>query len=178
MTGPLGEWVPVVLLGSRTNALAFRPSAAKASRRIVADAFLSWNLDLDVETAQSCTSELVTNALKHGRSPLHLVIQRWTDCVHVTVMDGAVKHEGSPELGSHEELRVRWRILLGLTARWGVERVPTGTAAWFDIDTRPGSGVPAMDARAIAGAEWLASPGRPLAGPGARGRPSVISCPP
>jgi hypothetical protein len=149
-----------VLLGTRTKALEFRPAAATASRRIVAEAIASWGLALDVGVVQSCTSELVTNALRHGKSPLHLVIQHWTDSVQILVIDGAEEHEGDPEPGPYGESSIRRRIVQGLAASWGVEQVPAGTAAWFDVDTGPASEAPSMNVGAItgdaiAGTEWL-----------------------
>jgi hypothetical protein len=149
-----------VLLGTRTKALEFRPAAAPASRRIVAEAIASWGLDLDIGVVQSCTSELVTNALRHGRSPLHLVIQHWTDSVQILVIDGAEEHEGNPDQDPFGELPIRLRIVQGLAASWGVEHVPAGTAAWFDVETRPASKSPSMNVGrttgdAIAGTEWL-----------------------
>jgi hypothetical protein len=156
----------VVLLGTRTKALDFRPSAAEESRRIVAEALGYWGLDLDVGAVQSCTSELVTNALRHGRSPLHLVIQHWIDAVQIVVIDGAEEHEGHPDAGPYGEWSTRLRIVQGLAASWGVEHVPAGTAAWFDVAIGPASRTSSISAgatkgAAIAGAEWLVS-GRAL----------------
>jgi hypothetical protein len=133
-----------VLLGSRTEALDFHPSAPKAGRRVVAKALVSWGLDRHVGVAQLCTTELVTEALRHGRSPLHLVVQRWTDCVHVTVIDGAKNHDETRDLGPYSESWTRQRIVEGLVGSWGVEPVPAGTAAWFDVDTQPTWSPPSM----------------------------------
>jgi hypothetical protein len=135
--------------------LDFHPGAAVQSRRIIAEALESWALDLDVGVVQVCTSELVTNALRHGKSPLHLVLQHWTDSVQIVVIDGSEEHEGHPDVGPYGELPIRLRIVQGLAASWGVEQVPAGTAAWFDVDTGPRSKAPAMNAGDIAGAEWL-----------------------
>jgi hypothetical protein len=140
-----------VLLGTRTKALDFHPSAAEESRRIVADALASWALDLDVGVVQSCTSELVTNALRHGKSPLHLVIQHWTDAVQIVVIDGSEEHEGHPDVGPYGEISIRLRIVQSLAANWGVEQVSAGTAAWFGVDTAPASRAPSMNVRATTG---------------------------
>jgi hypothetical protein len=155
-----------VLLGTKTQVLEFRPSAARASRRLVAQTLASWGVDLDVAVVQSCTSELVTNALRHGRSPLHVVIQHWTDSIQIVVIDGADEHEGDRAPGSDGELAIRLRIVQGLAASWGVERVPAGTAAWFDVDTGPASRAPSTNVGSgtgavITGAEWLRPRSRP-----------------
>jgi hypothetical protein len=168
-----------MLLGTHTKALDFRPSAAKASRRLVAEALGSWGLDLDVGVVEACTSELVTNALRHGKSPLHLVIQHWTDSVHIIVIDGSEEHQRRPTSGPYGELPIRQRIVQGLAASWGVEHVPAGTAAWFDVDTDPTSNAPSKSAgatngAAIAGAGWLL----PRAKPSTPGEESLSSTPP
>ena len=126
-----------MLLGTTTTRLDFDPAAAEASRRIVADTLTSWGLDRAVETAKSCTSELVTDALRHGRSPLHLLIRHWTDCVQVLVIDGSEGHDGASELGPYGETTVRRRIVHALVGNWSVDSGPAGTAAWFDLETLP-----------------------------------------
>src|SRR2546421_12766859 len=125
-----------VLLGTQTRSLDFSHSAARTSRRLVAEALAAWKLDLDVDAVQSCTSELVTDALRHGDRPLHLVIQHWTDCVQVMVINGGQLH-GRRRTTPYNRASVRQRIVEGLATGWGVESLPSGTAAWFDVETQP-----------------------------------------
>jgi hypothetical protein len=123
-----------VLLGTRTRALDFSSPAASEARRIVAEALVAWELDLEVPALQSCTSELVTDALRHGDRPLHLVIQHWSDCVQVMVISGGDPRDEPADRSPYDEPSVRRRIVEGLATSWGVEPLPSGTAAWFDIE--------------------------------------------
>jgi hypothetical protein len=129
----------VVLLGARSRALPFRHSAAKDSRRIVAEALAAWEPDVDLHAVESCTSELVTDALRHGGRPLHLVIQHWTDCVRVMVINGGLCEGEETDNAPYGESAVRQRIVDALATGRGVEQRPVGTAAWFDVETRPDS---------------------------------------
>jgi hypothetical protein len=129
----------VVLLGARSRVLPFRHSAAKESRRIVAEALAAWEPDVDLHAVESCTSELVTDALRHGGRPLHLVIQHWTDCVRVMVINGGPCESEDTDNANYGESAVRERIVDGLATGRGVERRPVGTATWLDVETRPQS---------------------------------------
>jgi hypothetical protein len=131
--------VCVVLLGARSRVLSFRHTAAKESRRIVAEALAAWEPDVDLHAVESCTSELVSDALRHGDRPLHLVIQHWTDCVRVMVINGGLYRGDETDEAPYGESAVRQRIVDGLATCCGTERRPVGTAAWFDVETRPGS---------------------------------------
>jgi hypothetical protein len=122
-----------VLLGTRTKALAFRPSASAQARQLIGEALVSWGLDGVASNAQQCVSELVTDALEHGSPPVHLVVKQWTDAVQVTVIDWSEHHSGDGATSAHTESGIRWRIVDGLVSRWGVETLPAGRAAWFDI---------------------------------------------
>lgn len=127
----------VMLLGIRSRVLGFRGLASRESRRIVAEALAAWEPDVDVGAVQTCTSELVTDALQHGEGPLYLVIQHWTDCVRVTIINGGTARGDDAHLTPYGESSVRQRIVDGLATNRGVETLPVGTAAWFDIETRP-----------------------------------------
>ena len=126
-----------MLLATRNRVLALRQSAAKESRRIVAQVLATWEPDVDLRAVESCTSELVTDALRNGDCPLHLVIQHWTDCVRVTVIKSSAKRGDEFDPAPYGESWVRQRIVDGLATRHGVEALPAGSAAWVDVDTNP-----------------------------------------
>jgi hypothetical protein len=54
-----------VLLATRSRVLALRQSAAKEGPRILAQVLATWEPDVDLRAVESCTSELVTDALRH-----------------------------------------------------------------------------------------------------------------
>ena len=127
-----------MLLETLTEPLTFRSSAPMAARRILAEALMSWGLDHHLGLAQLCTTELVTDALKHGEPPLILVVLHWTDRLQVTLVDGSEEHDRSGDVSPFSESSIRTRIVEGLAVTWGVESLAAGTAAWFDIDIQPG----------------------------------------
>ena len=57
------------------------------ARRAVREVLLSWRLPGLVDAAVLVVSELVTNALRHGRPPVHLVLHRHRRSVRLDVHD-------------------------------------------------------------------------------------------
>ena len=62
--------------------------APAQARRAVREVLLSWRLPGLVDTVALAVSELVTNALRHGRPPVHLVLFRERTRVRLDVHDG------------------------------------------------------------------------------------------
>jgi hypothetical protein len=104
---------------------------------MVSDVLRRWGLDRAVQNAQQCASELVTDALRNGSPPIHLVIKRWTDSIQVTVIDWNERHDGDGFLAGYGEPWLRHCIVEGLATRRGVEALSRGRAAWFDIAVDP-----------------------------------------
>lgn len=57
------------------------------ARRAVREVLLSWRLPGLVDAVVLSVSELVTNALRHGRPPVHLVLHRHRSSVRLDVHD-------------------------------------------------------------------------------------------
>lgn len=126
-----------MLLGTWTRALPFCPSASAQARDLVLDVLRRWGLDCAAPNAQQCASELVTDALRNGSPPIHLVIKRWTDSIQVTVIDWNERRDGDGSVSAYGEPWLRHCIVEGLTTRRGVEALTRGRAAWFDIAVDP-----------------------------------------
>ena len=110
------------------------PSETGRARRTVAG--LCMDLDTEVvEVAQLLTTELVTNALKHGRGDIILAITR-DDCdLRVDVTDDG---PGTPQIGSGgpDELGGRGLMVVeALATMWGVAPGlrPSGKTVWFSL---------------------------------------------
>ncbi|MDP8969618.1 MAG: SpoIIE family protein phosphatase, partial [Actinomycetota bacterium] len=70
--------------------LANRPSAAGAARRFVAGVLHSWRMsELTGGDVELLTSEVVTNALRHGQSPLTVIVRYDGHSIRVEVGDGS-----------------------------------------------------------------------------------------
>jgi anti-sigma regulatory factor (Ser/Thr protein kinase) len=68
------------------------PPAARSvteARRFVLAALTTWGRDSLADTAALLTSEVVTNAVLHARTPLHLAVSQVSDGVCVEVTDGS-----------------------------------------------------------------------------------------
>jgi anti-sigma regulatory factor (Ser/Thr protein kinase) len=110
------------------------PSETGRARRTVAG--LCQDLDTEVvEVAQLLTTELVTNALKHGRGDIVLAISRQAGDLRVDVTDDG---PGTPQIGSGGEDALGGRGLMvveALATMWGVAPGlrPCGKTVWFSL---------------------------------------------
>ena len=119
-------------MGSVT--LPAEPASTRAARRLLGKACAEGGLSDDLtDTAQLLTSELVTNAIIHGRSPL---------TVKTTLHDGLLRVEVGDDNSRHPELRLTddraldgrgMHIVALLAARWGVTDEPMGKTVWFEL---------------------------------------------
>jgi anti-sigma regulatory factor (Ser/Thr protein kinase) len=68
------------------------PATARSvtvARRFVLDALAAWGREALADTAALLTSEVVTNAVLHARTPVELVVRQVADGVSVEVTDGS-----------------------------------------------------------------------------------------
>jgi anti-sigma regulatory factor (Ser/Thr protein kinase) len=107
-------------------------SAPRAARAIVAEHCASWDTD-SVETALLLTSELVTNAVRHGRSDVRLQVAVDGDLLRVDVGDDNSRHplRKPSDLGALDGRGLQIVELLAL--RWGVDDEPLGKRVWFEL---------------------------------------------
>lgn len=114
--------------------LSLAPQVASAglARRWLAEQLSGSKIDL-AETALLLTSEIVTNAVLHARTPIDVAVQIAPGRVRVEVADRSpvlpvTKHyDRSAETG-------RGLVLLeALASDWGVEAAPGGKVVWFDV---------------------------------------------
>ena len=111
------------------------PTSVGAARRFVRDVLMSRQVaDGVVDTVELLTSEVVTNAIIHGRSGPHLAVEIEERFVRVAVRDL------SPELPVRQLSRpddVSGRgvvIVEELASAWGVERERNGAKrVWFEV---------------------------------------------
>jgi len=106
-----------------------------AARRFVRDVLMSRQVaDGVVDTVELLTSEVVTNAIVHGRSGPQLVVEVEGEGVRVAVRDL------SPELpvrrlSSLDDVSGRGVVIVEeLASAWGVERQANGSKqVWFEV---------------------------------------------
>jgi anti-sigma regulatory factor (Ser/Thr protein kinase) len=111
------------------------PTSVGAARRFVRDVLMSRQVaDGVVDTVELLTSEVVTNAIIHGRSGPVLAVAVNEGAVRVAVGDV------SPELpvrrlGRLDDVSGRGVIIIEeLATAWGVERERNGSKrVWFEV---------------------------------------------
>jgi anti-sigma regulatory factor (Ser/Thr protein kinase) len=114
----------------RTVQLPTDARAAQVARRELEAAATRLPPDRRAD-ARLLTTELVTNAFRHGHPPITLIIDEREDHLRVEVADaGEGRPRRSPEPGAHGG----WGLLLVETTadRWGV--ADGSTNVWFEID--------------------------------------------
>jgi anti-sigma regulatory factor (Ser/Thr protein kinase) len=111
------------------------PLAPRHARRFVATAMKAWGLADLVERAELLTSEVVTNAIVHAHSPVHLVVEAQSSSVVVEVKDAAAPTQVVIEGEEVAEAdHGRGMVLVdALSDRWGSWDVDGGKVVWFAL---------------------------------------------
>ena len=106
------------------------PQARAALRRLLTSTTLAGRID----DAQLALSELVTNAVLHGRRPIVVLLRLTVVGLRVEVQDGSPL---SPTFSLLDPTAVTGRGLLLISAlsdRWGVEAREGGKSVWFEVE--------------------------------------------
>jgi anti-sigma regulatory factor (Ser/Thr protein kinase) len=115
--------------------LAASTVSASRARRFVTEFCRATDLPADVcETAALLTSELVTNAIVHGRTSAVLEVHRPADTLRVAVRDD---NPVLPPVGDRPDINAEsgrgLMIVSVLADSWGVEQLAAGKAVWFEL---------------------------------------------
>ncbi|MFF3747521.1 ATP-binding protein [Streptomyces kronopolitis] len=123
-----------VVVKKHKQEMIVRPDSLAGIRRVVAFHLRRWGCDEMVGPATLCTTELLSNVLKHTGSPdCVLTLQSNTDAVRITVSDASTELPvvKQPDWMSQNG---RGMFLLSETAdEWGAELTPDGKDVWFEI---------------------------------------------
>jgi anti-sigma regulatory factor (Ser/Thr protein kinase) len=90
-----------------------------------------------VQDAALATSELVTNALLHGRPPVDLRTRIEGAEVLIEVRDEATYQPRKLRPGDDDEHGRGLQIVAALAARWGTRPTEHGKAVWCVLSARP-----------------------------------------
>jgi len=111
-------------------------TGAHTARRAATTAIADWGVQAAVsEDACLVVNELVTNALVHGRSEAHLLLQHDEQCLRVEVADDNTR---LPMVAPPDPQSLSGRGLLmiaSLVKTWGVERTASGKCVWAELET-------------------------------------------
>ena len=84
---------------------------------------------MDVETAALLTSEVASNAARHGREPIELSISLEKEGLRVSVVD-----QGAGFDSKDEALRgTRITLIEAVSSDWGAQQTEEGTEVWFKV---------------------------------------------
>ena len=117
----------------RVLGLPTTPAAVPAARELLRDVLTGTPLQRRLHDGELALSELVTNAVLHGRDPLSVRLVLGPDAVRAEVADA---NPVSPSFSMLDQTAVTGRGLLLISAvsdRWGVEPSPTGKVVWFEL---------------------------------------------
>lgn len=111
------------------------PEASRRARAFITDFCRASGLPADVcETAALLVSELVTNAVIHGRTAATIEVHPPGDTLRVAVRDD---DPNLPAVGESPPLSAeggRGMVIVShLASRWGVEPSNGGKAVWFEL---------------------------------------------
>lgn len=117
--------------------LAAHPQSAPAARHAVRRLLAGSPLAARSDDAELAVSELVSNAVLHGRKPLEVVLSLDATRLRVEVHDGS---STGPAFSMLDAAAVTGRglvLVASCTDRWGVEPTPRGKAVWFEVGPQP-----------------------------------------
>jgi anti-sigma regulatory factor (Ser/Thr protein kinase) len=126
---------PVVLRRLRPRRLLLRleptTSAAALARRLVDRACAEWGLPALRDPARLVVTELVSNAVRHARTPLAVCVSRGDDAVDIHVGDRSptVPRPRAPVEPTVEGGR-GLHVVAVISDAWGITRTPTGKVVW------------------------------------------------
>ncbi|HEY7563688.1 MAG TPA: ATP-binding protein [Acidimicrobiia bacterium] len=109
------------------------PESVPRARKFVAGLSLTDDEDKQSRLA-AMTSELVSNAVLHARTPFELTVTVQEERIRVSVSDGAEIFPGATT-GDPSSLSGRGlRIVDRLADRWGIDPNAQGKTVWFEVD--------------------------------------------
>lgn len=137
--GPERSHLPVRQLWAVTTAtvsveLPSEPASVPSARRLVRQALTEMGQGALADDAELLTTELVTNALLHGREPVRVTVTRHGPGVLVKV------HDGNAQLPRRHHYRADATTGRGLAlveaiaAAWGSRVVWPGKYVWFSLE--------------------------------------------
>ncbi|MGH9103931.1 MAG: ATP-binding protein [Acidimicrobiales bacterium] len=138
------------------------------ARRFLRQVLEEWGLRTDPDPSILALSEVVTNAIVHGRSDAEVLVSIRGRTLRVEVRDvsaqRAVRKRYGPQAGTGRGLG----IVEALAERWGTEGTGTGKVVWFELPLTEGAVSPVDTAE-----ERTARPQRaPRGGRGRGGEPA------
>jgi anti-sigma regulatory factor (Ser/Thr protein kinase) len=125
---------------STSKELRAGPRTPEEARVFLSEALERFNVDVDTGAARLLTSEIASNAVRHGKEPIDMSVSVEEDGLRVSVFDrgsgfdpGDLRSDEdvSPEAWAEEGRGLK--LVHALSSDWGVERRDEGTEVWFRL---------------------------------------------
>ena len=117
-----------------TATLPFDETAAARAREAVAETLATWSVDNRVATnVVLIASELVTNAVQHGRPPVTLRLSRTTSELLLEVIDTAGHVPRVLRPGPADDHGRGLHLVSTLAEKWGTRMTEQGKAVWCTV---------------------------------------------
>ncbi|MEU3166820.1 ATP-binding protein [Streptosporangium sp. NPDC006930] len=112
------------------------PEAVGKARGLVREVLAAWDMSCVVENVTMVVSELVSNAILHGKAPITLALYRYGRVVRGEVTDHSAVWPNPVPAGPEEEHGRGLAIVTAYADRWGVVpasegRPVDGKTVWF-----------------------------------------------
>lgn len=121
---------------SRSKELRAGPRTAAEARLFLSEALKSFGVEVDKDAAALMTSEIASNAIRHGKEPIDVSISAEEQGLRVSVLDRGSGFDAE-ELRFDRGLEIEGgrglRIVHALSSDWGVERSEDATEVWFRL---------------------------------------------
>ena len=114
------------------------PRTPEEARRFLSKALERFNVEVDEDAAHLLTSEIASNAVRHGKEPIDVSISVEEQGLRVSIFDHGSGFDPnelrldqgfSPDPESGRGLQ----MVRNLSSDWGVEPREDGTAVWFRL---------------------------------------------
>jgi anti-sigma regulatory factor (Ser/Thr protein kinase) len=110
------------------------PMNVRAARDFVAGVLEEQGFHGDTDVVLLLASELVTNAVRHARTPFEVTVEVHDEAVRVAVIDADTEHVPQMRQPGPDDTNGRGLVLVDqLSTYWGSDRTGGGKAVWFTV---------------------------------------------
>ncbi len=114
------------------------PGAPAAARRLAEAALAGADLcPVVLRHVKLLVSELITNAMQHGRPPIEFSLNFDEQCISVEVTDFGESMPVHPQSGGDPTRGRGLLIVSKIASQWGTRRHQVGKTVWCDISFGP-----------------------------------------
>nr|WP_231127396.1 ATP-binding protein [Motilibacter aurantiacus] len=112
------------------------PASVREARRLLSRTLEGWGVSESADAVLLAASELVTNAMRHGRPPMRVAVALGEDHVRVGVSDSLPQcvAAGSGPVDEDAESGRGLNIVAALSSDWGCSIGSGHKEVWFTVD--------------------------------------------